>query len=133
VDGANVGGLLTVNSGGGITQGAGAIVAHGTLLTAAAGTDIQLTGSGNDFDQGAGNTLTVTAARNVTVADGNGLALGSIALTGNLQASADGDLTQTVALTVPGTSSFTTTGTGAIILGTTTNAFTGAVSLDTQA
>ena len=147
-----IGQNLTVISGGSISQ-AGALTVSGTttLSSTAAGSDILLNTQANSLAGavGVGGTVSnirdvalrnvnagatvptlggLTGLRNLTLQfDSAGMALGALAASGNLVATAGGAITQTAAATVGGTSSFTA-GANPITL-TQANGFAGAVSL----
>jgi filamentous hemagglutinin family protein len=122
-------GTLTVNAGGAISQtAAGVLTVHVGGATSLTGTSVTLTDATNDLVGPI--TLSTTGNASLTSA-GIDLATSSIGGTLTLVA-AGGDLTQTGALTVTGTSSFTTSASNAmIVLTTATNALTGAVTLST--
>jgi len=154
------GGSLSVTAGGSITE-TGALTVPGTttLAVTAASSDILLASQANDFtgavsfagtlsnirDVGLRNTDAaatlpnlggLTNLRNLTVEfDNAAIALPTLTLTnsGNLSVTAGGAITQTGPLTVPGTSSFTTSTNDQLInLANSSNALTGAVSFVTQ-
>jgi len=101
-------GLLTDGK---VSQGAGTTVSVGgtTELSAYDGpgkaADVELGEAGNDF-----GTVKVTSARDVTLADANGIELGASTVGGNLKVSAKGAVSDGGAVVVKGT---TTVGAGA--------------------
>jgi filamentous hemagglutinin family protein len=118
VGASSVAGLLDVTAAGAITQ-TGAITANASGATAnfqAGANDITLTHPGNDF-----NTVVFTGG-NVSLRDVDALILGTSSAAGNLSVTTEGALTQTGAVSAPGTATFNT-GTGAITLGNTSNDF----------
>ena len=125
---AIVSGNLNVTSVGAITQ-TGSILANGVgkLATFSAGSANNIIlNSANDF-----TTVGVATGNNVSVNDINALNLAASTLTGNLTITTAGAITQSGALTVPGTASFNA-GANAIDLATNggSNSFTGAVTLN---
>ncbi|WAS05405.1 hypothetical protein LQF76_00505 [Gloeomargaritales cyanobacterium VI4D9] len=94
---------LTVVTNGDLTQ-TGAVTAGGTTTINTNGNDVTLNNAGNDF-----NTLLLTA-KNATITDSNALVLGTSNLTNNLTITTTGDLTQTGAVTVGGTTTINTNG-----------------------
>jgi trimeric autotransporter adhesin len=145
-----VNGALSVTSGGGITDtGITTVTGTSAFITNVNNVNIVLD-SANDLQgaitfttQGTTSDVTLnngataislanfTTEGNLTLTTTNATALDVQAhiVNGNLAITTGGAITQTGALTVSGTSSFTAGAAGAITLGTTTNAFTGAVSL----
>jgi filamentous hemagglutinin family protein len=119
IDGA-VTGPLTATAGGAVTQTA-ALTVSGASAINAAGQAVTLADAGNDF----GGALSLKAA-NTQVVDKNALALGASTVSGTFKASAKGDVTQTGALAVAGTTAIDTT--GALQLANSGNDFVGAVS-----
>ncbi|HSW93044.1 MAG TPA: filamentous hemagglutinin N-terminal domain-containing protein [Gammaproteobacteria bacterium] len=121
--------LGTVNSTAGLTltsTGSTGITDSGTLtlpgtLTVAAGAtqDITLNSATNNF-----GTAAITSGRNVTLVDTDGIILGASTISGTLNISAGGTVSQSAALTVSGTPTFTvTTPLSDILLSTQANAF----------
>ncbi|WP_261845074.1 two-partner secretion domain-containing protein [Aliamphritea ceti] len=107
VDGVEFGstdltGNLTVTAAGNITQSGVVEVAGATSLTAT-NADITLDNSGNDFSSLALNGI------NATIEDSNALTLAASTLTGNLDVTSGGDLTQSGAIDVDGATSLTAT------------------------
>jgi hypothetical protein len=80
--------------------------------------------AGNNF-----SSVGITSGRHVTLVDSNALELSASTITGTLTVTAGGALTQSGALVVTGTSSFTA-GANAITLTHAANDFMGAVSLN---
>jgi hypothetical protein len=83
--------------------------------------DISLANGSNDF----AGSLNLNA-NDIAIADLNGIALGSITTTGNLNLNAGGNITQSGPLIIAGTSNFSTP--ADITLLNQQNAFTGAIS-----
>jgi len=120
---STISGTLGVNTSGTITQSGALVVAGTTTLAAGSANDITLNTGGNNF-----STVVITSGNNVAVTDTNALILGASTVSGNLTVNTAGNITQSGALSVAGTSSFAA-GNGAVTLTTATNDFTGAVSL----
>ncbi|WP_415891255.1 filamentous hemagglutinin N-terminal domain-containing protein [Neptuniibacter sp. SY11_33] len=108
-------GALTVTASGDITQ-SGSIDVDGTTTLTATGADITLDNSNNNF-----NSLALNAV-NATIEDKNALALAASTLTGDLDVTADDDITQSGAVTVVGNAGFTST-TASITLDDSSNDF----------
>ena len=101
----------------------GAVNASGNTLTLAAGSgNVSLANAGNNF-----GTVAVTSGNNVSLTDLNAIILGASNVAGTLDVIAGGAITQSGALAVTGTSSFSA-GANAITLNG-ANDFGGAVSL----
>ena len=117
---------LNLVAGGDITQSAGAIItAQGASnVFNASGNSVNL-GSANDF-----GTVQFSSVNNAAITDSSGIVFAASTLTGGLTVNAGGNVTQTGALVVPGTSAITSTG-GAITLSNAGNDYTGAVTLST--
>jgi filamentous hemagglutinin family protein len=91
-------GALTITATGSITQ-TGAVVAAGTTtLAAGAGNNITLNNAGNDF-----STVGITSGNNVILNDINALILGASTISGTLDVTTAGALTQSGAVSVVGT------------------------------
>jgi len=149
----SVGQNFTATSGGGITDsGVVTVAGTGTFVTDVNDIDIVLdsanaitgaltfttqTGGTNGADVTFNNGSTAislaafTTEGNLTLTTTNaaGFDIQAHTVNGNFSVTTGGAITQTGALTVSGTSSLTAGAAGAITLGTTTNALTGAVSL----
>lgn len=120
-----VAGNLEITTNGALTQtGALTMTGSNKTLTLAVGSanDILLHNSLNSFVN-----AVINNANNVTLTDTSALNFGTSTISGNLEVSTTGAITQTGVLTVPGTSSFNA-GTNSITL-TQNNNFTGAVLL----
>ena len=92
------GGNLNVTAGGAITQ-SGAVVAPGTTTLAAESTNnITLNHVGNNF-----NTIGITSGNNVVLTDANDLVLAVSTVSGILNVTTNGELTQSGALNIIGT------------------------------
>ncbi len=122
---SNVGGYLSVLAGGAVTQ-SGALTVTGVTSINAGAYDITLNNAANDF-----TGKVSLAGRNVTLRDGNALCLDGSTISGDLNVTAGGGVTQTVGLSVTGATSVNV-GTNDIILNNSSNNFTGAVSLTGQ-
>ena len=129
----NTGTLTIVASTGNITQ-TGALNVGGTAGFTVAGTNsIVLDSAGNNF----GGTLTFASSgggniNNLTVVDTTALDLQALTISGNFSVSSGGAITDSGALAVTGTSSFTTTAGNAAITLNDASSYTGAVSLATN-
>jgi hypothetical protein len=93
----SINGNLIVTAGGAITDGGNLIVPGTTTLAAGAGNDITLNNN-NDF-----GTVAVTSGRNVTLNDVSGLNLGASTISGTLEVTASGTITDSGNLLVTGT------------------------------
>ena len=138
---STVGGILTAVSGNGDITQTGALTVTGTSTLNAGTGDITLLDAGNDFvgtvtatgdvvqinDKNALTLGTVSTTGDLTVTNHGALNLGTSSVGGNLVANSDaGNITQSGALSVTGTSDLTTT--GDITLTNAGNNFVGAVS-----
>ncbi|MBW1835543.1 MAG: hypothetical protein JRI99_01040, partial [Deltaproteobacteria bacterium] len=118
-------GTLNVTAGGVITDSGTLNVAGVMTVGAGAGNNITLNEAANDF-----NTVTVTSGNNVVLLDTNTIDLGASLVFGNLDVtSTGGDITDSGALTVSGTSTFNVPNTNSIIINSAGNALTGAINL----
>ncbi|WP_218082674.1 CHAT domain-containing protein [Anthocerotibacter panamensis] len=117
---SNISGNLTVTATG-ITQSGSLVVGNATTLNAGTG-DILLNASTNNF-----NTVSVTNAGNVSLVDTNAINLGISNISGALNVSAGGNITESGSVQVTGDSSFTVADRNSIILDA-NNSFNGAVS-----
>lgn len=119
VNGINAAGTLTLQTNGTLTQ-SNTIVATGlTTLIAGAANNITLNNASNNF-----STVTVTSGNNVNLADLNALILGAATVSGTLNVAAGGSITQSGALTVTSTPTFTVnTANSDILLSTQANNF----------
>ena len=115
---------LNVTAGGAVTQNGAATVTGAATITAT-GNDITLDNVANDF------TGAVTATgKDVSLKDAaDGIALGAITATGNLDVTAQGAITQSAAADVDGTTKLAANGND-ITLDNAANDFTGAVTAD---
>ncbi|HEY4366770.1 MAG TPA: filamentous hemagglutinin N-terminal domain-containing protein [Steroidobacteraceae bacterium] len=121
-------GGLSVTAGGDIVQSA-PISADGVAsFTAGAGKSVLLGNVANSF----GSTVAIGASSgsllNVTLQDLTAIDLQPLTITGNLNVAAGGDITQSGTLDIGGTSVFTAAGGQSVILGDTSNVFTGIVT-----
>ena len=96
--GSTVSGTLNITTGGALTQSGPLAVSGVTTLATGSGNDITLNNVANDF-----SSVTVASANNVTLADANGLDLGTSTVSGTLNVTTNGALTQSGALNVTGT------------------------------
>jgi hypothetical protein len=126
-----VGGALTITATAGLSQSGGVVVTGTTTLTTDATTPagIALDLASNDF-----STVTIGDALDVALRDKNALILGGTTgtqdITGTLSATAGGAITQTGVLTVGGDATFATVTSADVNLGTSANAFSGAVGVN---
>ena len=95
---STVSGTLNVTAGGPITDSGNVVVTGTTTLAAGAGNDITLDSAGNNF-----STVGITSGRNVTLVDSNALALGVSTVSGTLNVTAGGAITDSGNLVVTGT------------------------------
>lgn len=102
-------GNLAVTTGAGLTQ-TGALVVSGTAsFIAAASQSIDLSNAGNTFGSAVSFAASGTGnLQNVTIADSTVLDLQALTLSGNLNVTAGGAITQSGALSVAGAASFRT-------------------------
>jgi hypothetical protein len=116
---SSVSGMLRVTAGG-LSQSGPVAVAGNTILNVAS--DITLPDAGNDF-----GAFTVTAARNVSLRDGNSVDLGGAVVSGDLRIEAGGAITDSgVVSVVRGT---TLSAGDDILLDTAASAYQGVLSL----
>lgn len=120
LDTINAGGTLTVQTNGALTQ-TGPVVATGlATLIAGAGNDISLTDPSNNF-----STVTITSGKNVNLRNLNSLILGAATVSGTLDVTAEGTISQSGILSITSTPTFTVTAANSdILLGTSANLFT---------
>jgi len=105
-------GTLTATAGGAITDAAGAAIVVQGQTTLNSGSSITLDNSNNDF-----STVSVTSATDVTLNDINAINLGAFSLTGNLNITSNGNITQSSPLLVTtGTSTFAAGAGNSVIL-----------------
>jgi hypothetical protein len=98
LDTSTVSGTLNVTTGGTLTQSGALNVTGATTLSAGTANDITLDNVSNDF-----STVAINSGNNVTLADANVLDLGTSTVSGMLNVTTNGSLTQSGALTVAGT------------------------------
>ncbi|MGN2249706.1 filamentous hemagglutinin N-terminal domain-containing protein [Frateuria sp. GZRe14] len=135
------GNLAATSNNGAITQASGGLAVTGTSIIDAGTGDVTLTDAGNDFSgivtltggttQIASNgalSLGALDTGDLTVDSGDVLVFAGGNVDGNLDAAAAGNISQSGALDVTGTSRFAS-GSGTITLTQSANAFGGAVSL----
>lgn len=121
LEGLALSGSLSVTAAG-ITQSSGTLNVGGVTTLAAGSNDITLASSGNDF-----GALAITSANNVALQDLGSLAFGTSVITGALQLTNGGPITQTGDLHVGGATTFTTG--GDVTLARAGNDFGGAVNI----
>ncbi len=126
---STVGNNLTIVSGGAISQ-TGALVVPGTSSFSAGSNTINLTTNGTSNSFTGAITLSNSGANAVTLTNSIATSLAASTVGGNLTIISGGNISQTGALVVPGTSSFSA-GAHAIDLTTNgaSNSFTGAITL----
>src|SRR6516225_10315097 len=126
---ASNGTLVLSSNGNTISQGASGDISVANLTLQGATAAATLNNVGNQIGTLAANTASVSLTNNLA----GGLVLGTSSVSGNLTVvNKLGNLTQSGALTVGGTSSFTTSATDATITLTSANLLTGAASLNTS-
>ena len=108
---STIAGNLNVTTSGAITDSGNVVVTGTTTLAAGAANDITLNSAGNNF-----SILGITSGRNVTLVDSDALDLGASSVSGNLSLTTGGAVTQSGALSVPGTTSLTASATNTDIL-----------------
>ncbi|WP_080885985.1 hypothetical protein [Nitrospira japonica] len=119
-----VSGTLGVTTNGALTQSGALTVAGVTTLAAGAANNITLNNAANNF-----STVGITNGNNVTLTDANVLNLAASTVSGTLALTTGGVLTQSGALAVTGTTSFTATAAASdILLDTQANSFGGTLS-----
>ena len=124
--GITSGGAFTLTTVGAITDSAASVITGVTTLTAGAANNITLDFATNDFT-GAVSAVTVN---DLTLVDTNAIVLGASTVSNNLAVTAGGNITQTGALIVTGTSTFTVLAANSdVLLDTQANDFTGAVTI----
>ncbi len=122
---STVSGTLNVTTAGALTQSGPLSVAGLTTLAAGAGNDITLTNAANDF-----STVGITSGNNVALTDATALDLAASTISGTLNVTAGGLISQSGALAVAGNASFTTT--AAPTLGSVSLANSGALTVATS-
>ena len=95
---STISGTLNVTTNGALTQSGALSVTGATTLAAGAGNDITLDSAGNNF-----STVAITSGRNVTLVDADALNLGASTVSGTLNVTAGGAITDSGNLTVTGT------------------------------
>jgi filamentous hemagglutinin family protein len=108
---STISGTLAVNSTGNITDSGNLVVSGVATLLPGAANNVTLDSAGNDF-----STVTVTSATGVTLVDTSGIILGASTLTGNLNVAAAGNVTDSGALAVSGTTTISASTSGDITL-----------------
>lgn len=120
LDAITAAGTLTVTTNGALTQ-SGIITATGaTTLAVGAANNITLNNASNNF-----STVGTTTGNNVVLTDINGIILSASTISGTLDVTAGGTISQSGILTIAGTPTFTvTTPLSDILLATFANVFT---------
>jgi hypothetical protein len=95
---STVSGALSVTSGGAITDSGNLLVTGTTTLAAGAANNITLDSAGNNF-----STVKVTSGKNVTLVDADAINLTTSTVSGNLNITANGPITDSGNLLVTGT------------------------------
>ncbi|MBI5136683.1 MAG: hypothetical protein HZA24_05010, partial [Nitrospirae bacterium] len=126
LDASQVAGDINLAAGGGVTAHAGLTIGGNLNLTVASGADVILDGAGNLFSGAV--AIQGGAVNNLTLVDGDALALAGASVGGDLSVSAAGAVTQTGALLVTGATTIGA-GAGGILLTHAGNRFGGAVTL----
>jgi len=113
-------GALTITSTGSssITNSGTLAITGTTTISAGAAQDITLNSSSNDF-----STIAISSGNNVTLQDTNSLIFSISTVSGNLNVTTNGDITDSAALSVSGTSTFNAGAANSITLDTATNNF----------
>ena len=121
---STISGNLNVTTAGAITDSGNLNVTGDINLAAGAGNDITLNSAGNNF-----STLAIASGRNVTLVDSNALDLGASNVSGALNVTVGGAVTESGVLNIAGNTSFTATAANTdILLNTQANNFGGVVS-----
>ncbi|MDP8216252.1 MAG: filamentous hemagglutinin N-terminal domain-containing protein, partial [Candidatus Kaelpia imicola] len=118
-------GALNVTTSGAVTT-SGVITTTGiTTIAAGAGNNITLNNADNDF-----STVAITTGNDVTLRDTNAIVLGASTISGALDVTSSGSITDNGgALVVTGTTTLAPGAGSSIVLNTATNDFTGVVSI----
>ena len=121
---STISGTLSVITAGSITDSGNLNVSGAANLAAGAGNDITLNSAGNNF-----STVAISSGHNVTLVDSNALDLGASNVSGALNVTVGGAVTESGVLNVEGNTSFTATAANTdILLNTQANNFGGGVS-----
>jgi trimeric autotransporter adhesin len=125
LDALTITGDLTA-TGAGLTQSGGNLIAPGTatFTSTGAANDIVLATAGNNF-----GTAVVTSGRDATLTDTGAVVLGAHDIARNLAWTAGGDITQSGALAITGTTGITAGVGNNVTFDNAANDFTGAVSV----
>ncbi|MFA4854449.1 MAG: hypothetical protein WC616_03765 [Candidatus Omnitrophota bacterium] len=115
---STISGTLGVTTNGAITQSGALAVAGVATLAVGAGNDIILTDPANDF-----STVAITNGNNVSLRDANALILGASTVSGTLDVTTNGAITQSGVLAVTGTATLAAGSTNNITLNTAGNNF----------
>ena len=119
------GSTLSLTAAGAITNSGQVDVGGTTTLVAGAANDITLDVVSNDF----GGAVTVTSGQNVTLVDADALTFAGATVSGNLDVTALGLISDTGQVTVAGTTRLQAGAANSIELNTGTNDFVGAVTI----
>lgn len=122
---STISGNLTVGTGDNITDSGALSVTGTTTLTVESSASTILDHSGNNFV----GAVSMTDGNNCTLVDANSIILGTMSLGGSLNVTASGTITDTGVITVPETTTLTAGAGNNITLDTTTNNFSGAVTI----
>ena len=114
---STISGTLSVTTAGPITDSGNLNVTGITTLAAGAGNDVTLDSAGNDF-----STVAITSGRNATLMDSNALDLGASTVSGTLNVTTNGALTQSGPVVVAGATTLAA-GAGDITLNNAANDF----------
>jgi hypothetical protein len=103
----------------GITQSGALVIPGTTSLTASSGNNITLSNASNNFT----GAVTVVSGNNVALTDANAIDLGASTVSGTLNVTTSGAITQSGALAVTGVTTFSAGAGNDITLTTATNNF----------
>ena len=95
---STISGTLSITTSGGITDSGNLLVAGTTTLAAGATNDITLDSAGNNF-----STVAITSGRNVALQDVNALDLGASTVSGTMNVTTGGAITDSGNVVVAGT------------------------------
>ena len=126
---STVSGTYKVTAGGAVTNTGALEISGVTTIEAGSGNNVTLDYSTNDF----AGAVKISSANNVEITDESTIDLGDSTVSGTYDITATaGNITDSGSLNITGNSSYTTNTSGAdITLNTTTNAFTGTVTVNT--
>jgi trimeric autotransporter adhesin len=115
---STVSGALNVTTGGALTQSGAVAVTNTATIVVGAANDITLSNAANDF-----STVVITSGNDVTLRDVGALALGTSTVSGALNVTTGGALTQSGALAVTDTTTLAAGATNDITLNNAANEF----------